>query len=186
MNVAPIVNRLASSIHTIYRPLARSRRDNTAAKGGKTAKLPSVSDVEDERVHEEPILSEEDAEDFEPMSSIVEGSHRDNRKHLHVSVPGPSELALDQSQEARPHPIHPPRSGSMATVKLKRRTKLAEKLKEIFELDDIQEVVAGTLHPFLWRDVLLISVGQRCPVGFCGRSVSQDAMPQPVHILTST
>lgn len=174
MNVAPIVNRLASSIHTIYRPLARSRRDNTAAKGGKTAKLPSVSDVEDERVHEEPILSEEDAEDFEPMSSIVEGSHRDNRKHLHVSVPGPSELALDQSQEDRPHPhpIHPPRSGSMATVKLKRRTKLAEKLKEIFELDDIQEVVAGTSQPFLGRGIPLIGVWQRCPVGFCGRSVS--------------
>ncbi len=119
------------------------------------------------------------------MSSIVEGSHRDNRKHLHVSVPGPSELALDQSQEGRPHPIHPPRSGSMATVKLKRRTKLAEKLKEIFELDDIQEVVAGTSYTFLGRGILLINVWQRCPVGFCGRFVSLDAIPQPVHILIS-
>jgi hypothetical protein len=34
------------------------------------------------------------------------------------------------------------RSGSMATVRLQRRAKLAEKLKEVFELKDIHEVWA--------------------------------------------
>lgn len=35
------------------------------------------------------------------------------------------------------------RAGSMATVRLHRRVRLAEKLKEIYELDDIKEVWAG-------------------------------------------
>ncbi|KAI0095265.1 glycosyltransferase family 1 protein [Irpex rosettiformis] len=150
-----LVNRLASSIHTIYRPLARSRRDNTGTKSTKARKLASVSDVEDEPVQEEPIMSEEDVEeDFEP---IAESSKRDSRRNLHLSLPPPPDLALNQSQEARSHPPHPPRSGSMATVKLKRRTKLAEKLKEIFELADIQEVVADTIEMPCWllRSILL-------------------------------
>lgn len=36
-----------------------------------------------------------------------------------------------------------PRSMSVATVRLKRRTKLAVKLREVFEIDSITEVVAG-------------------------------------------
>lgn len=36
------------------------------------------------------------------------------------------------------------RSGSMATVRIQRRTQLAQKLKEIFDLPGIEEVRAGT------------------------------------------
>lgn len=37
----------------------------------------------------------------------------------------------------------PLRAGSMATVRVQRRAKLASKLREVFDLDDIHEVVAG-------------------------------------------
>ena len=40
---------------------------------------------------------------------------------------------------------HSTRSGSMATVKLQRRARLAEKLREIFEISGIEEVIAGEL-----------------------------------------
>lgn len=36
------------------------------------------------------------------------------------------------------------RSMSVATVRVKRRTKLALKLREVFDIEDITEVVAGT------------------------------------------
>jgi sterol 3beta-glucosyltransferase len=134
------VNRLASSIHAIYRPLARSRRDNLPnVRGAKGHKLSGLSDVEDEPVHEEPIISEEEPEeDFEPMRQ--DGAKYEARKSLHLSIPPLPELDMSTREAI---PTHPPRSGSMATVKLKRRTKLAEKLKEIFELDEIQEVITG-------------------------------------------
>jgi hypothetical protein len=35
------------------------------------------------------------------------------------------------------------RSGSMATVRIQRRVRLAEKLKEVFDLEAIEEVWAG-------------------------------------------
>ena len=41
---------------------------------------------------------------------------------------------------------HPARSGSMGTVKLQRRAKLAEKLREVFSVEGIEEVVAGAFH----------------------------------------
>lgn len=138
------MSRLASSIHTIYRPLARSRRDNVpAVRGSKHKKLASVSDVEDEQPPEEPILSEEEIEeDFEPMGSETLDSKRDNRHSLRMSLPPLPELDF---LEAATSKTHPARSGSMATVKIQRRARLAEKLRQIFEVDGIQEVVAGTL-----------------------------------------
>jgi sterol 3beta-glucosyltransferase len=41
--------------------------------------------------------------------------------------------------------IAPSRAGSMTTVRLQRRVGLAEKLREVFELDGIEEVRAGAL-----------------------------------------
>ena len=132
-----------------------------------------MSDVEDEPAPEEPVMSEEDVEeDFEPTASAAHGSKRDSRKSLHLSLPVPPDLSLSQSQEARPHPSHPPRSGSMATVKLKRRTKLAEKLKEIFELEDIQEVVAGTSNLIHIHSTFSFNLSQKCHVGYCDQFVS--------------
>ncbi|KAI0343992.1 hypothetical protein BDW22DRAFT_1355240 [Trametopsis cervina] len=149
------VGRLASSIHTIYRPLARSRRENApGTKGTKDQKLPSVSDVEDEQVSEEPILSEEDAEeDFEPMESASFRSKHDNKRRLHLSLQPLAELSLS-AQEDGTILTHPPRSGSMATVKVQRRARLAEKLREIFEVPNIEEVIAE-MPCWLLRSILL-------------------------------
>ena len=44
--------------------------------------------------------------------------------------------------------INMTRSASLATVRLKRRTKLAEKLKEVFGLNEINEVLAGIYIAF--------------------------------------
>lgn len=63
-----------------------------------------------------------------------------------------------------------PRVGSMATVRVRRRTKLALKLKEVFDLDDIEEVLAGQYFPtelnasltrYYYRDALLVA--SLCP-----------------------
>lgn len=136
------MGRLASSIHTIYRPLARSRRENEPVRrGSKATQLASVSDVEDEQPPEEPVMSEEEIEeDFEPMGSETADPKRGNRRSLRMSLPPLPEL---DSLEAAAMKQHPARSGSMATVKLQRRARLAEKLKEIFEVQGINEVVAG-------------------------------------------
>lgn len=80
-------------------------------------------------------------EDFEPMSPEAASSKHANRKNLHLSITPVPDLVLGAQDGIL---AHPQRSGSMATVRLKRRNKLAEKLKEIFELEDIQEVIAGT------------------------------------------
>jgi hypothetical protein len=40
------------------------------------------------------------------------------------------------------------RSGSMATVRIQRRVRLAEKLKQVFDLDGIEEVWAGMSRLF--------------------------------------
>lgn len=103
--------------------------------------MPSLSDVEDEHQPEEPVLSDEEIEgDFEPM----QGSSSDQRslggRSLHMTLPPLPELDTSQASMTRPPPA---RSGSMATVKLQRRARLAEKLRDIFDLKGIEEVVAG-------------------------------------------
>lgn len=77
-----------------------------------------------------------DADDFEaatprPVSSqkYSEGTH----------IP-PSTIQLGPAMRRRA----PSRTGSITTVKVTRRTRLAEKLKEIFDLEAINEVLAGT------------------------------------------
>ena len=135
---------MASSIHTIYRPLARSRRDNLSIlRGSKRGALPSVSDVEDEQPPEEPVLSEEEIEeDFEPANADAPDPRHDNRRSLQMTLPPLPELntqGLPPTKTKGP----PSRSGSMATVKLQRRARLAEKLRDIFELTGIEEVIAG-------------------------------------------
>lgn len=103
--------------------------------------MSSLSDVEDEPQPEEPVLSDEEADgDFEPM----QGSSSDQRslgsRSLHMTLPSLPELDISQASVLRPPPT---RSGSMATVKLQRRARLAEKLRDIFDLKGIEEVVAG-------------------------------------------
>lgn len=131
---------MASSIHTIYRPLARSRKEKLPQQRRKHRQVSSTSDADDD-VMEEPILSEEDIdEDFEPTSSR---NAQRNKQSLHISLPPLPELDASELSVKS----HPARSGSMGTVKLQRRAKLAEKLREVFNVQGIEEVVAGTSRP---------------------------------------
>ncbi|EMD41640.1 glycosyltransferase family 1 protein [Gelatoporia subvermispora B] len=149
-------NWLASSIHTIYRPLARSRRGD-AQRRSRTSNLSTLSDNEDVPSSQEPeqetIMSEEEiGEDFEPTtpgpSELEPDTHaRTLRKPLDTL---PELEALDTSVSRGAQT----RSGSMATVKLQRRARLAEKLRGVFELDDIHEVIAE-MPCWLMRSVLL-------------------------------
>lgn len=105
--------------------------------------MASLSDIEDEPTPEEHVLSDEDIEeDFEPSSH--------SRKHEghRMSLTLPPLPELDQPAGSVHVPKQPPtRSGSMATVKVQRRARLAEKLRDIFELPGISEVIAGKSPP---------------------------------------
>ncbi|KAG2155467.1 glycosyltransferase family 1 protein [Suillus clintonianus] len=140
--------RMASSIHAIYRPVARSRR--TEASLSSRVALPSPEEGHEGSDGDLDVtgLSEEDAdaEDFE------------------AATPRPADtqkpaLALQELPTAyRPGVVMRRRAsshaGSITTVKVGRRARLAEKLKEIFELDAIDEVLAE-LPCWLLRSVLL-------------------------------
>jgi sterol 3beta-glucosyltransferase len=118
---------LASSIHTIYRPLARSRRRNVSSARRKAF-------VPDEQVAEEPgpedPLESDEGEDFE--DSLPEAAAAGHNVTLHSPTTSHSFLRPPAS-----------RTGSLNTIRLQRRVRLAEKLREVFELPDIGEVYAG-------------------------------------------
>jgi hypothetical protein len=86
---------------------------------------------------EENLASEEEleAEDFErtPRPSGTVPEYVQELTSSPVGTPGGSNVLLRAPMA---------RSGSMATVRLQRRAKLAEKLKDVFELKDIDEVWA--------------------------------------------
>ncbi|KAH9937404.1 glycosyltransferase family 1 protein [Fomitopsis serialis] len=144
-------NHLASSIHTIYRPLARSKRGKlpTLFSRSKSPELDPVSDREETPRLEETVISDEELQDdFEPPDDTQDVSYSD-------SQPGPSDSPTSIHQSVRGTHRHPPtRSGSMGTVKIQRRSRLAEKLRDIFELQGIQEVVAE-MPCWLLRSILL-------------------------------
>ena len=50
---------------------------------------------------------------------------------------------VSEKAEGKKRMPQPARTASMATVRMKRRTKLADKLRDVFEIPEIQEVVAG-------------------------------------------
>ncbi len=142
------MSRLTSSIHAIYRPLARVRRGDPSASSYRAAKapaLPTLSDNEDSPRPDESPVSDEDTEgDFEPDvgRNITDAGHSgryspETIPDLDNSIPDvPANAASDRRASTR--------SGSMATVRQNRRAQLAEKLQDVFELDNINEVVAGT------------------------------------------
>ncbi|KAJ6626839.1 hypothetical protein B0H10DRAFT_1996784 [Mycena sp. CBHHK59/15] len=126
-------DRLASSIHTIYRPLARSHR--LSAPGPRRKALPQYSPVNEEEAESEATLGsseENEAEDFEESTPRPQYAER----------PNPLHERLQQQSDSMTIPPSVMRSGSMATVRIQRRVRLAEKLKEVFELDGIEEVWA--------------------------------------------
>ncbi|KZT06312.1 glycosyltransferase family 1 protein [Laetiporus sulphureus 93-53] len=138
-------NRLASSIHTIYRPLARSRRNVLASlySRARSPGLPKVPDQDETPRTEEPSMSEEELED-----DFERGGPRDSPRTL-----SDEEHELDGSG-SEGHRKEPSSPGSMATVKLQRRAKLAGKLREVFELSGIHEVIAE-MPCWLLRSILL-------------------------------
>ncbi|TFK30745.1 hypothetical protein FA15DRAFT_662784 [Coprinopsis marcescibilis] len=142
----PGFKRLSSSIHAIYRPLARSRRLSIPIKG--KGKGRSSSPVIEETTPDD--LSSSEEEEREPDFEEEEGKLQHTRPQVvqHQSLPA---LTIDDRSLFRPRPD---RAGSLSTVRLHRRTRLAEKLREIFELDGIQEVWAE-MPCFLLRSVLL-------------------------------
>ena len=120
---------LASSIHSIYRPLARSHRHNVSS-ARRNAFTPGG--VAEEPGPEEPPESDQ-GEDFEDPSPEVASSTTAGRNSaLHSSAASHSFTRPPSS-----------RTGSLNTIKLQRRARLTEKLREVFELPDIGEVYAG-------------------------------------------
>jgi sterol 3beta-glucosyltransferase len=139
------VTTLASSIHTIHRPVARFRRrefstavpaiDNTP---GEHADLSSGSEQ-----LQRAIASDEDtdADDFELPKSVA-ASRRVSKKDRHMGL----SPVLEHASTKFVLQHHAERSGSASTVKtvkLNRRARLAEKLADVFEINGINEVVAG-------------------------------------------
>ncbi|CAK5280074.1 unnamed protein product [Mycena citricolor] len=135
-------DRLASSIHTIY----RSQR--STALSGRRKGLPSYNQStlsEEEATSDTPDSSEEpDVEDFEP-DTTPRPPYAERPLRLHERL---------QLSNSAPIPPSMLRTGSVATVKLQRRARLAQKLRQIFELDTIDEVVSE-LPCWLLRSVLL-------------------------------
>ncbi|PFH54756.1 glycosyltransferase family 1 protein [Amanita thiersii Skay4041] len=136
-----IEGQLASSIHAIYRPLARSRRLSSPAALRRNG-IAVYATVAEEPGQEDSLGSDEDdTEDFEYPTSHVHQSISNSKQHSPVT-------SLTYS---RPPPA---RSCSGATVKLQRRARLAEKLRQVFDLPGIEEVWSE-VPCWLLRSVLL-------------------------------
>lgn len=139
---------VASSIHAIYRPVAWSRHMGSSV-ADRSAKQRSVQGEVSREVDSETELNmhfeeDVDADDFEATTPRPD----DIRKH---EVPLPT-VAAELNASLRRRAAS--RTGSMATVKVSRRARLAEKLREIFDIDVLREVWAE-MPCWLLRSVLL-------------------------------
>ena len=144
---------MTSSIHAIYRPLARFKRGEASGSNNRAARspdLPSVSDSEEAPQPDSSVVSDEETEgDFETGAGepITAPSHsgRDSPEtipDLESSIPSVSTATRRRGRAAS-------QSGSITTVRYDRRAQLAEKLRGVFELDNINEVVAGTTFDYV-------------------------------------
>ncbi|KAG6919582.1 hypothetical protein DXG01_004246 [Tephrocybe rancida] len=141
--------RLASSIHAIHRPLARSRRLSVPYSTPGLAASSHYGPVDEELEHE-PSEEEPEVEDFEETPRLPNSP-----------FPSPPSESVSQVNQRKDRTgdlaksrVKPSRAGSMATIRLQRRAGLAEKLKEVFELDAIEEVRAE-MPCWLLRSILL-------------------------------
>ena len=103
-----------------------------------------MSDTDESAASDERLTSDDDTEgDFEPSApgQFVDGDHTGRTSP--EPIPGldtsNSDIPEMRAQRERANS----RSASMATVRQNRRSQLAEKLRDVFELNDIHEVVAG-------------------------------------------
>lgn len=128
---------MASSIHAIYRPVARSRRTEASLSSRTVLPSPEEGHESSDGDLDGICLSEEDAdaEDFEAATPRPEDVPKP--EHATSELPMAFRPGVHMRRRASSH------AGSITTVKVDRRARLAEKLKEIFELNAIDEVLAG-------------------------------------------
>lgn len=165
---------LASSIHTIHRPVAHSRLATPAF--GRDLELPSHPQLEAaEDYFSNPLSTDEDdgLRDFDEAATpeAPDGVPNPFKEPARMRLQLPAEKSEKAEGKKRMPP--PTRTASMATVRMKRRTKLADKLRDVFGIPEIQEVVAGKWAD--WRvqlELTFVSANQRCRVGCCALSVS--------------
>ena len=126
---------LSSSIHTIHRPVARIRKreQSLAAQGKPEPFIPEEADSDEDESYEE---EEEDFDRSAPAPGSRAGPS-DPKQPLHHSI------TLSEGSMLTPKGTLS-RTPSLSTVRIQRRTRLAEKLKEVFEVSDIQEVTSGS------------------------------------------
>jgi sterol 3beta-glucosyltransferase len=127
---------LASSIHTIHRPVALSQRlsSSRAIRLDPTTFSPVEEEAE---IRVSGSESEDDTQDFERTPQLPTPSPAHLKRSMSQAVQSTNPSSADFPQR-----IGPARTGSMATVRLQRRTGLARKLKEVFDLEEIEEVWA--------------------------------------------
>ncbi|KAG8686054.1 Sterol 3-beta-glucosyltransferase, partial [Ceratobasidium sp. 395] len=140
----------ASSIHTIHRPVARSRLA-TPAFGYDAQESPQPQLEAAEDYFSNPLSTDEDdgLRDFDegttPDSTFGVPNPFKEPSRMKLQLPA-DKLSMLEGKKRMPPPM---RTASMATVRMKRRAKLADKLKDVFGIPEIQEVVAvlksGTL-----------------------------------------
>jgi sterol 3beta-glucosyltransferase len=73
----------------------------------------------------------------------VSTSDDENENDFEASVSRPAHSSFKDGLPHNPFEAMRERTGSMATIRLHRRTRLAEKLKEVYDLEDVREVWAG-------------------------------------------
>ncbi|KAI0320434.1 glycosyltransferase family 1 protein [Amylostereum chailletii] len=147
---------LASSIHTIHRPVARSRRQ---LSGSRLSPISSRSIVQDDVFGDNEditpkgtMTSDEEIEegDFElPTPGTFSATAQKQRTDVHSPLP-----PVFERSEIRKHSERTASLATVKTIKISRRARLAEKLAEVFEVNGINEVIAE-IPCWLMRSVLL-------------------------------
>ncbi|KAG8901744.1 Sterol 3-beta-glucosyltransferase [Tulasnella sp. 408] len=173
---------MASSIHAIYRPVARSNRGTPATarpnKGKSRLSVPTEGyfspTSESEAPDELDDLEEESHEDFDLAAAAARPPPLPLAAKYDPTAPSPATTSYSGSirllaPEGRTSPAPlvaspisgippklnlPNRQDSLATVRMKRKARLAEKLREVFGLREVEEVIAE-MPCWLLRSVLL-------------------------------
>lgn len=149
-----LVDQLASSIHAIHRPLARSRKRDLP---GKSPLAETVAEETENYLSDEEVEHDfEEPKTFEERPALIQSQ----------SLPLPGNHGMNASMSLFTNT----RRETMSTIRSHRRTRLAEKLRDVFELEGIQEVLAGEYPLFLISP--LSDILQRCLVASCDLSVS--------------
>ncbi|KAF7784577.1 CAZyme family GT1 [Agaricus bisporus var. burnettii] len=132
------VDQLASSIHAIHRPLARSRKRDLP---GKSPLAETVAEETENYLSDEEVEHDfEEPKTFEERPALIQSQ----------SLPLPGNHGMNASMSLFTNT----RRETMSTIRSHRRTRLAEKLRDVFELEGIQEVLAE-MPCCLLRSVLL-------------------------------